>query len=66
MNKRRFDRSRLKLAIIGLGSIGTKHLLLNKQLGFDDSKEIEIHVLKRTSSKIEKSYLEMIDYLYDK
>lgn len=66
MNKRRFDRSRLKLAIIGLGSIGTKHLLLNKQLGFDDSKEIEIHVLKRTSSKIEKSCLEMIDYLYDK
>ena len=63
--KKRLDESRLKLSIIGLGSIGTKHLLLNKQIGSDNSKEIEIHVLKRTSSLVE-SCLDMIDYLYDR
>ena len=61
-----FCRPRVKLAIVGLGSIGTKHLLLNRQFGLDNSKEIEIHVLKRTSSTIDQSCLDKIDYLYDK
>ena len=56
----------MKLAIVGLGSIGTKHLLLNKQFGFDDSIEVETHVLKRTSSTIDQSCHDKIDYLYDK
>ena len=53
-----------ELAIIGLGSIGTKHLLLNKRSALMIQR-IEIHVLKRTIQRL-KSYLEMIDYLYDK
>ena len=60
-----FCEPRVKLAIVGLGSIGTKHLLLNKQFGLDNS-EVEIHVLKRTSSTIDQSCHDKIDYLYDK
>ena len=65
MPQRNFDGPRVKLAIIGLGSIGAKHLLLNRQSGLDNSKKIEIHVLKRTNSTINKSHLDMIDCLYD-
>ena len=65
MPQRNFDGPRVKLAIIGLGSIGAKHLLLNRQSSLDNSKEIEIHALKRTNSTINKSYLDMIDCLYD-
>ena len=55
---KQLKEKKLRIAILGLGSIGRKHLRIIRRL---QNQKIEIHVLKRTKSKVPEIENKLID-----